>query len=241
MLVSVDTVNGIVTVYAKSVISVPISQAHKLRSLLSGKTVQYESETLETSGDEVLEMIGDLLNDPTVARGPKKSSTFDSDGRQWLHAKGSGFMNIPAAKMKFDGPADFKLLEKLGYNVFETHPILQELMDKGMLAVVSTSQMNRLKQMSAEKRAKFEEKMMLNSDGSDIIVDTHASTVDPRTGRVKRQMGTEFEEVRADDPEDNFKTEEEKIVDQYGFGRQPEPGEEDDQGFDPNTEGVFNF
>ena len=211
MLVSVDSDTGTVTLYGKTVITLPITQSKQLRTFLAGKNVQYVSEVTPASGDEILEMLAELAADPNIRVAP----SAPTDGRLWLHATGSGYMNIPIAKMRFDGPEDFKEMSRLGLDILERHPILQELIDKKKLAIVTTEQRKHLLMIAAKRKEELEARMMMNFDGTKMIVDTVGG------GKLKgRQMGDEFEVITGDQADSEFISDDVLRAMKEGWGRQ---------------------
>lgn len=167
MLVSVDVDKGIVTVYGNTIVKVPITQINKLATLLRGKTVQYVSEVTEVDGDEVLDMVREIADSGDFnAPAPEEVG----DGRLWMRATGSGQLYLKLderLKLQFQHPGDFIPLEKVGYDVAERFPVVQSLLKKQKLQIVSTAKMNEIKRQVAEVMAEREEKIY-----GDMIVDT---------------------------------------------------------------------
>ena len=238
MLVSVDIEQGTVTLYDKTIVVVPLKNLRKLQTLLGGRTVHYISEVTLVSGEDILDMVSQYADDPSIPDVVVPSRpVVAAEDRCWLYAKGSGYLNIPLPNpdlkgpplcFRFEGPEDFKPLSRLGRDIFEKMPILQELLDKGRLGLVTTKEMNRIKKDVAKHKADMDDKMSRNSDGSSLIVDT-------REGRMKpREMGDEFEDVDASAPDDEFLTEAQKMV-IGGYGRdEHEAGEENAGEIDPS-------
>lgn len=218
MLVSVDDQKGTVTIYGKTVITVPISHAAKLRPLLSGKIVQYVSEVTPVTGEDVLELLAEMSQDPSIVAPVSKT---DADGRLWMYAKGSGYLNIPALKMKFEGPFDFKSLDKLGYDYAEKNPLVQDLMDKNLLGMCGTGEMNRLKSDSAKKQAQRADMSMRNSDGSSIIVDTSGGVIKSQPSRPEGYSNFDPESIAIDSmtETENYSSEEKRLIEEMGWGK----------------------
>jgi hypothetical protein len=215
MLVSVDAQKGQVTVYGKTIVTVPISHAAKLRALLSGKTVQYVTEVEEVSGEEVLDLVAGLSSHPAVDQ--SAWPTTQGDGRLWLHATGSGYLNLPNPVLIFKGKMDFKSLDDLGHDLPERFPVIQSLIDQGKLAVVDTAEKLRLTRVAHEQAMAFEERKSLNSDGTDIMVDTYGGKMRANPNAMK-----DFFEVDSQQPSEDFMSEDAKVALQMGWGKADE-------------------
>lgn len=218
MLVSVDAQKGQVAIYGKTVVTVPISHAAKLRALLVGKTVQYISEVEEVSGEDVLDLVaqvsGQAADEGTIW--PAASS----DGRLWLHATGSGFLNIPNPVLTFKGKMDFKSIDELGHDIADRFPVIRSLIYQGKLAIVDTAEKLRLTHLAHRKQIEFEERKLLNADGTDIVVDTHGGKIKANSNAMK-----EFFEVDGNQPAEEFMSEDARVALQMGWGKDADEAE----------------
>jgi len=232
MLVSVDADKGTVTVYGATVVTVPITQHHKLIGMLRGKTVQYISDVVEVSGQEVLSMIEDLANSGEINM--SASAAEIGDGRLWMRATGSGQLYLPLTnklKLNFQHPGDFISLDKLGYDVADRFAVVKALLDRGKLEIVNTVKMNRIKSKVAERIAEREDKLFGN-----LIVDTSVKGKDRSTlakELAARRPGRDEQVIDMDDyrgPSDDLEglSDEQRIALQQGWGKDENAEDEGD-------------
>ncbi len=222
MLVSVDTDRGVVTVYGAAIITIPINQFAKLRAMLSGKRVQYISEVTDASGDDVLEMIGEMAGTQTFTT--RTAAPIDTDGKLWMRATGSGQLYLPLdgrKPLKFENPSEFICLDKIGYDIAEKHYTVNALLKKGKLEIVTTSRMHQIKRIEAQKQAEKEEKMYGNLIvKDDVRADKYRDTISS-----KYAIKGEYMEIDSTQKASEFISDDIKTAIAQGWGK-PDPEDE---------------
>jgi hypothetical protein len=216
MLVSLDAEKGVVTIYGAAVIKIPITQMNKLRQVLRGKEVQYVQEVVPATGDEVLDLIQQMVDAGEVNTQPDPAEV--SDGKLWMRATGSGQLYLPLnkkIKLQFEHPGEFVCLDTLGYDIFEKFPQVKALLDRKKLEVVSTSRMNQIKRLEAERVRQREQR-----EFGYLVRDR-----DERTG----WGDSKWMEVSSYQKEDEFYSEQERLVREMGLGK-PESGDGQEEG-----------
>lgn len=215
MLVKVDT--DVVTIYLKSKIHViPSSNVLEVVSFIRSyaenkqEKVYYIKEIEECSSEDIYHLLSSFGNSsPSAVK--QKPKTLDS--RRWLHATGSGYLNL--ANFTFDGPTDLKALHELDPDILQKDHQLRNMIKRGLVRIVDSQEIKEIRKVNRAKIDKFEE------DISSIVLDTSVKSLD-----LKNMSGKNIDAEIIDESEltgEDFETEEEKIARSLGLS----DGEED--------------
>jgi hypothetical protein len=239
-IVIVNSDLGYISVIGDSIHEIAFGDWAQLQSALAGKVVQYVSEVTDVYGDEILAMLATLplpevpyvpKNRPsrasTAASSPDSVPEFKDDGRLWLHATGSGQLNIPLdgeRRLKFQGRGDFIDLSTSG-DLRSKFPIVQSLLDSGKLEVIGTAAMKTIKAEVRKKNAEHEQRLW-----GDLIVDTSGGRIINKEGSKPTTLSNDPEEIDMDEVPDDatgMLSEEAKIALANGWGA----NDDDDDGY----------
>lgn len=143
IVVLIDIESGTVSLFGKYNKTLSIHDVFLLQAYIDGENVIYVLQAEEAEGSDVAAFVQDIAN----------QSDFEKE-KQYIRYIGEGYKRISDIKLTFAGPKDAKMLERIGYDIFQKSPQLKKMLQDGEIEVLSESEVKRLKKPLPDQKAK---------------------------------------------------------------------------------------
>lgn len=200
IIVLVDPQNRVVRLFGKYTRIIPFSQAFVLPSLLAGQEVLYITDAQQVSGEEVIDVLAYVITEedqPTE--------------KLYIRSKSEGYVRVPELKITFNGPKDAKLIETIGWDLFDRSVTLRGLLLADKVEILTESEAKALrKRLDPRSKEKAERELILSKSVDDFF------DSQDMFGFGEGEESVAGDEVSEEDGKGKILTENEQIMKQYG-------------------------
>lgn len=156
MIVLLDTDNEKLTLYTKTGMTVvKFADVAALRRLVGDTPVTYVTKGMQTGAKEIIALVNKIRGVPVSADGITEDQLTEA---LYLRSTRKGVLEIPLSPkeraelgepLQFKGPLNFRAISSLPKNLLKNNQSVRAQIEKGVLQVVSESEMRYLKDEGA--------------------------------------------------------------------------------------------
>lgn len=182
MIIYIDNDDNTIKGFKNPVFSLDLSEIDKIKKHLSGATLLYVNEVIETTSKEIIDLISDFSPE-------ENSSSIDYNSKDLylcIPNGKSGYIHIGSLKLEFDdtnGIKDFKPFAQ-----WKDNKTIMDLVSKGLLIVVDEKNKGIVERQFNNKNETKEKMNLTNSDGTPMIINSHKES-------QVLQMDERFEDI----------------------------------------------
>jgi len=174
MIVFLNPTDRTITICDKIVTVYSWSQTKTLKSILSGNNVIYVTDAVETSGEEVLQVIQESMTEDDLG-----DQTIVANEQLYFHTTQSGAMMVSYANKvyTFKGAGDLRKIQDLPEGLLENCSYVVDGMKSGLFEIVGEEEKNQILEEVNAKKTDFHNKK------NNILVDSGVSASDAAEGK----------------------------------------------------------
>jgi len=184
MVVFVDVNKREVQIYDENGIQkIPFHDVHILRDIIGNKKINYVTNVLETTTEEVVKLVQGISGQTVTSKTQRVISPDLETVREatYLHSSSKGTLLVSDINIKFDGFADCKAFDDNMKENIKKSPILRSLIKKGTVKIIGESQKNELiSQWKKEMQKKIDQQSARDEALDNILMDGKVSDWDGR-------------------------------------------------------------
>lgn len=214
IIVLIDIESRVVRLFGKCNKIIPFSMAFVLPSLLSGQEVLYISDVQRVAGEDVVNLLTQVITEDDL---PTENL--------YIRSKSEGYVRIPELKITFSGSKDAKLIEKIGWDLFERSGTLRNLILQDKVEILTETEAKALrKRLDPRSKEKAERELILDKSIDDFFESQDIFGFGEEEDGIKSKG-----DLVSEDEGEKILTENEQIMRQYGMNWGKDRQKKEDQ------------